>query len=651
MGQEVHISMMMGGLDLVTAPIVMDPGKAIAASNYEPDVNGYTSHGGFERYDGRPSPSSGLDPTEIAALRAAIQKVPGDGPVRGVWVYNGYVYAFRDQLDGSGGMFRAEGAGWIKMSFGYKLQFGSGTAAFVPDEFVLGSTSGASAMINRVVKREGAWSGSAAGFLIVSNVSGTFASPSEVITSGGGGHATGFPTEPVNVLSGGRYDFTNHNFYGAQDRVRMYFCSGTDTAFEWNGSVLVPIYTGVSGSDTTSSLNVTNLLAPIQLPTYPADRPVVALTAGGNYPNVAADGANPTTFANVIMGSTAEAPSFVAHYKNHLMLGYSNGAVLNSSLGEPLEYNTTTGAGEMDFGDKLTGLLSAASTAMVVFAQNRIEYLTGDDASNFTLSALTDSSGAHAYTVQMMDMPMFLDDGGVHKATATDAFGDWRMGSVTQPVEPLVRQKKIDGITPVASLRIKAKDQYKLFWEDGTGITVYVGRKDSETLPFKLPIQVFCSCTGELEFGKGERVFVGGMDGYVYEMNRGTSFDGAPIESYIRLPFNAAKSPVQQTRWQKATFEISTPDPITIGVSFAVDYAKGLGGDAANVNVEAGSTLITSDLWDEVDWAKPVEGRLEYHLAGIGPNIAATLIHSSAVARQHTISSQTYNFSRRGLKR
>jgi hypothetical protein len=29
-------------------------------------------------------------------------------------------------------------------------------------------------------------------------------------------------------------------------------------------------------------------------------------------------------------------------------------------------------------------------------------------------------------------------------------------------------------------------------------------------------------------------------------MNRGTSFDGLPIDSYIRLPFTAAGSPAQQ---------------------------------------------------------------------------------------------------------
>ena len=31
-------------------------------------------------------------------------------------------------------------------------------------------------------------------------------------------------------------------------RTRMYFVNGTDTAYEWNGSVLTPIHTGISGA-------------------------------------------------------------------------------------------------------------------------------------------------------------------------------------------------------------------------------------------------------------------------------------------------------------------------------------------------------------------------------------------------------------------
>jgi hypothetical protein len=336
-----------------------------------------------------------------------------------------------------------------------------------------------------------------------------------------------------------------------------------------------------------------------------------------------------------------------------------------SSLGFPLEFRTDTGAGLLSFGQQITGLLGAANTSLVVTAQNRIEYVIGTDAGSFELNPLSDASGAQSYTLQMMDEPMFLDDGGVRKLSATSAFGDWRMGAVTASVEPLIMLKRNAGIVPVASQTIKGRDQYRLFWSDRSGITVYIGRKYPETLPFKLGMQVFCACSGEVEIGYGERLFVGSTDGFVYEMNRGTSYDGNPIDSYIRLPFTSTGSPSQHTRWMKATFELSTPDPISIGVAFDIDYAKGLGGEQTLVYVDAGTALISTDAlndswdasigsWDNstvaMNWT-PVQARLEYHLSGLGPNIAATLVHNSAVARQHTISSQTYNFSRRRIMR
>ena len=94
---QVQTSLMFGGLDLATPPIAMPPGKAIAAINYEPDVAGYTSFGGYERFDGQLRPSDAADAANIAARREAIQAVPGTGPVRGVWVFDQNVYAFRDQ--------------------------------------------------------------------------------------------------------------------------------------------------------------------------------------------------------------------------------------------------------------------------------------------------------------------------------------------------------------------------------------------------------------------------------------------------------------------------------------------------------------------------------------------------------------------------
>jgi hypothetical protein len=634
MAIEIQTSMMQGGLDLATPPIVMPPGKVIAAINYEPDVAGYTSFGGFERFDGHPRPSDSTEAATIIARREAILPVPGTGPVRGVWVFDGAVYAFRDQTATQAGMFKSTAGGWVQQTFSYKLSFTAGETEILEDDLVTGVTSLAFATVDRVVLRSGTWAvapdNTAEGYLIVHGVSGTFSAGEQITSSGG--EATMVAIEAVALLAGGQYEFTNHNFYGAAERTRMYFVNGVDTAFEWTGTSLNPIFTGVTSGDSTEVDLLLMPEAPIALGE--------TLLSGGASPG-----------DSIVMAAGFDSPSYIAHFKNHLFLGFSSGTMLNSSIGEPLEFSTTSGAGEISFGDGITGMLSAASTSLLIFGQNRIEYLTGADTTTFELNPISDSSGAQPYTAQLMDTPMFLDDGGVRSLPTTAAFGDWRLGTVTQSIESLIRQKRDSLITPVTSMRVKAKDQYRLFWSDGTGITIYIGRKNPETLPFNLPIEVFCSCAGEVDNGRGDRLFVGCQDGYVYEMNRGTSFDGQPISSYIRLPFAAAKSPQQHTRWTKVSFEISTPDDITMGVSFEVDYARGDGGEGVDSDVDGGSPIVTTDAYADVDWTQPVQGRLEYHLSGIGPNIATTLRHSSAIAQQHTISSQTYNFSRRRLKR
>src|SRR5262245_51684268 len=99
---QTSTSLMQGGLDLATPPIALPAGRVISSSNYEPDIGGYTSMGGYERFDGHPRPSdvtisSEADWATVAARRSAITSVPGTGPVRGVWVFDGAVYAFRDQ--------------------------------------------------------------------------------------------------------------------------------------------------------------------------------------------------------------------------------------------------------------------------------------------------------------------------------------------------------------------------------------------------------------------------------------------------------------------------------------------------------------------------------------------------------------------------
>ncbi len=51
--------------------------------------------------------------------RAKIGPVPGIGPVRGVWTYNGDVYAYRDADASTAKKFKATTAGWVEQDLGH----------------------------------------------------------------------------------------------------------------------------------------------------------------------------------------------------------------------------------------------------------------------------------------------------------------------------------------------------------------------------------------------------------------------------------------------------------------------------------------------------------------------------------------------------
>lgn len=621
MSQSTSTILLKGGLNLITPALSIPPGQASAAINYEPDVLGYSRITGYERFDGHPRPSDQTGSAAIAAARALISAVPGTGPVRGVWVYAGHVYAFRDSVLGEGKMYRDSASGWVEMTFGTIIEFSTGASEFLEQEIITGGSSGATATVERVVRESGTWTGTAAGYLIVSDVVGTFTA--ETITSASGS-ASATSNQVVTLTAGGTYDFTTHNFYGAAKTPRMYFVNGEGYGYEWDGEVLAPIRTGTVAGILEDTVSLTE-----------RDGDII-LTRGGD---------------TVVMRIEFDRPIWVSQYKNHLFLGYRSGSLIFSSIGLPLQYQAITGAGEISVGEEITGLLTSASTAMVVFCRNRIDYITGNDSTDFVMQPISDSSGAVPRSVQMMNAPVFLDDGGIRNLSTTAAFGDWRGGTMSTMVEPLMKAKRDAGVSVAASLKVKGKDQYRIYFDDGSGVTMYVGRKDPEILPFNIPIDAYCACSGEVEDGRGDRLFVGAEDGFVYELDRGTSFDGAVIPAYIRLPFNSVGAAYQDKRWHKATFELNTPDEITVGMTFDIDYARGLGGTSPDATVSAGASIVTTEAYADIDWTQAVQGILENHIDGIGRNIAATLITESADDRAHTLSSATFNFSYRALKR
>ena len=60
MPRQVDSFLLRGGLDLVSPPLAIQPGRMWACLNLEPVEAGYRRIRGYERYSGRPSPSDAL---------------------------------------------------------------------------------------------------------------------------------------------------------------------------------------------------------------------------------------------------------------------------------------------------------------------------------------------------------------------------------------------------------------------------------------------------------------------------------------------------------------------------------------------------------------------------------------------------------------
>ncbi|SKB32373.1 hypothetical protein [Sphingopyxis flava] len=698
MSQSASTYAFAGGLDLVSAALAVPPSRLIAGMNYEPLAEGYGRVDGYERFDGRPSPSTasywllpfdggaiaitaGTDivggtsgatgrvivepvdftgswgsgtaagtliltnvsgdfvdneeirvagvaralaagpstedsaPTETARStylkaaqayrRALIDKVPGQGPVRGVFSLFGDTYAIRDNVGATQGkLYKATASGWTVLTLGYRLTFTTGLLEIVEGETLTGGTSGATVRVDRLVKNEGDWGTDAAGYIIATLLTGTL--EVEALKRGGDTVATLTAIAPVTLPPGGKYRTIGHNFYGSADRYAIYAASGVGPAFEFDGTVLTPIDTGMDD-----------------------DRPVR-----------------------------------VFEIAQHLGLVFRGGSVQISSIGEPLLWDAVQDASEIGFGTEVTDVVQANETAVVLFGQQKIGILTGRDSDTFQLEELTEEAGSEPDTAQRVGQTIYIDRRGMRSLTATQAFGNFKTGTLSLLIEPYFRSKRRSGATTVLSYVSRTKSQYRLIWSDGTGLSVYMGGKVPEAIPFALGMQPYVAVTTELDDGT-EGIFVGAEDGYVYRIDSGTSQDGEPIKGFVMTPFNGLGAPLQDDRVFKLVLEMQAPANARIGVTAQFDYGDGQqpiagnrdftvqgAGDGIDFLVAGGGGDWSIAAWNEFFWSSPVEGLAEAYVDGIGRNVSFIIAaDSDELEDPHILQAYTVYHSRRKLRR
>jgi hypothetical protein len=659
-----------GGLDVVTPGVAIPPGFVRDAVNVEEDINGgYMSLTGYERYNGKASPSSALfwelattnqgtvavgdtltgatsgatgvviaittdkliltkvtgiwvseSTTTHGAVvvgpatgggiignyaayykslaadnyRLDISPVPGVGSVLGVWYYLGVVYAFRNKATTGVGMYKTTPTGWQSVELGYEVSFINANTE-VLDTRVL--TQGAvTATINRVVLESGTLlSGTNTGRLIISTpVGGGFAAGSATTTGSGVVTLSGAASEITIPNQSGRFEFVNFAFTGWRGSVRMYGADGINRAFEFDGIAFVPINCG-----------------------------------SGIY------------------------PKHVAAHQNHLFVSYLS-SVLFSGLGDPYRWTTIDGGGELAFGDDVTGFMSQPGTnttaSLAIYCRNLTKILYGTGSSSWSLVNFSDELGAIPYSIQKVGVTYAMDDRGVTTLAAVQEFGNFANATISTRVKTWLSAKRSILVDSHVS---RDKGQYRLFFSDGTAAYWTINGGNHAMMPVKFPIPVTCSCSAEIYGGGDEVIFFGSTTGQIYQLEKGTSFDGLAIEWYACLAYNYSKMYRGLKKYRRMTFELAGSGYCVFQSTYSLGYGLN---DSEQPNSTANNVSLTPALWDHFTWDQFVwDGKpllpLSMDMPGTGENASVIISANSNYYGRLKFSGVFIEFSPLRMKR
>jgi hypothetical protein len=572
---------MQGGMDVVSPYFKLKPGAMIDCANYEclPE-GGYRRIDGYELFDGSLTP----------------QPVPGEGPIRGVWVYAGDTYAIRDQA-AEGGFFKGTAAGWEQVDTGHSIDFNNGIKDFEEGGVLTSPDApGASADIARVIFAGGSNGvGDSFGRLILKNVAGSF-SAGNALHCNGIHCADAETAETANTLpKGGLYKFFNHNFFGQDGNARMYGAGGAGEAFEFDGDVFAPIRSAVENQH----------------------------------------------------------PKFIVAHKQHLFLCYQTGSIITSIPGEPLIFDAIQGAVEIAIGDTLTTVRSLPGGVLAIGCEESIQMLYGNDVDTWQLQQFADHGIKENSFAEIGGNTLALTNRGLQSIQTSQAYGDFESTSQSRPINPLLLELRSD-LSPTTAYASKAKSQYRLYFGREAYYFAYAGNGLAGITRVLMPDTMYCSVSGEDAAGR-EVIFLGSDDGNVFKANSGYSFNGEPITAFFKVAFNYANSPTTRKQYRKAMIDVQTEgDSAQIFVKPDYDFGKQdvpLIPYSELLAAASGGGIWDFSEWDDFVWAAPNYSTEEVPLAAIARNMALTFVSHGATNGSHTIFGAAIHYSMRRVDR
>ena len=408
-----------------------------------------------------------------------------------------------------------------------------------------------------------------------------------------GGYIQG-EVQDIELTSGGRFDFCEYNFYAGTDTKRLYGCNGINPPFEFDGNTLLPIL-------------------------MPDD-------------------------------SDINNPRCIEVHKDQLFLGFASGLVRHSIVGEPLNFNGQLGAAELGTGDTVTDIKSITGGVLAIASRNRLHALYGDNSQNWQMKTLGRETGAMPGSLQSLGDTYMLDDAGIVALSRVEAFGDFEHSTVSRLVQPLINRLKNQCIGSVTY----RDENHIRFYFSGGDVVVFKPETNAppQIMPLRYPVAMNSLCSVEDEEGR-HTVYFGTVDGWVMKDQQGGSFDGEPIESFMRTAYNHLQSPTLRKAFKRLEVDYSGYQTTTLQGHIDIDYAAHYTPSPLTTRfaIHGPGGQWDSAVWHAFNWSSQDVGYGSLSVTGTGKNLSIAVYHKDADTLPFSINGLVIHYIPRRMDR
>ena len=443
--------------------------------------------------------------------------------------------------------------------------------------------------------------------------------------------------------------------YGMEDNnVRNYLKPGEDIRLTSGGSAIAEV-TSVSGSFLPSHTDVVTSDRRVQMhvanyflnPDWDTIYGCTGLGRAFSYDN--------TYFRKIYTAydSTLDKPRHIASYRNYLAMGYESGNVLLSKVGEsgpePENFDPLQGAREFSFVDRVVGLSELADTSLGVFCTqsvNRIVLNPNASSSGnlFYTASIVPNSGAIEYTVAAFGQyTLYCDQYGIRSVEQTDVYGDFIGRPLSQPISPWISQRlsgnrywldSRKAKRPIFAHTIRAKNQYRVWFDDGYVLSMNMNTQEDAPrftlsrygfrfggsfvpmLPVAHSSILDKSGTERTHVAHWNRNAEPGNDDnsstlfkYVFELERGWSFDGEDFPARLTINLSFLEEPFDYDQIRKIEIHGVDYNNTTLFAGFGTKYGEEMsytGMSLGSTYTPAGRNVAGTLTTDYTPWAKMV---------------------------------------------